>query len=259
MGGQRYRYEDGAQILRLRPFQANAFRTPHLCREKKIVAPHFSEGSRQLKPYSPEVTDANPEEHHPATCRESPRSTLQTQHIQKRRTTKPIISTITPPPPRNTAEIPSRTIPVRHRPARNHQPEDPSNRRHRNRKDRPHTTLRNRHHPDSQDAQAEPSVCSHQLSRIPRQPLHDPQKGPPELHTPIPPARILQRRTTTHTTRPIREQEPTHHPHTRRSRRTDQSRGIDQPLQSHKNTGGASRPTSQTITNRHNTRTTEPR
>src|SRR2546426_1524542 len=76
---------------------------------------------------------------------------------------------------------------------------------------------------------------------------------------PIPPARILQRRTTTHTTRPIREQEPTHHPHTRRSRRTDQSRGIDQPLQSHKNTGGASRPTSQTITNRHNTRTTEPR
>src|SRR2546427_2245024 len=210
-----------------------------------------------LRAYSPEVIVVDPEEQSHPTWRDSPRSTNQTQHIQKRRTTKPRMATLPTTPPGDTASIPSRTIPVRHRPARNHQSEDPGNRRHRNRKDRPRTALRNGHHPDSQDTQAEPSVCSHQLPRIPRQPLHDPQTGPTELHTPVPPARILQRRTTTHTPRPAGEQEPTHHTHTRRSRRTDQSRGIDQPLQPHKNTGGTSRPTSQTITNRHNTRTTE--
>src|SRR5438093_2450482 len=162
------------------------------------------------------------------------------------------------PPPRNTAEIPSRTIPVSHRPARNHQPEDPGNRRHRNREDCPHTTLRNRHHSHSEDAEAESPVRSHQLPRIPRQPLHDPQTSPTELHTPIPPARILQRRTTTHTPRPAREQKPTHHTHTRRSRRTDQGRRINQPLQPHQDPGGTPRQTSQTLTNRHHPRTTKP-
>src|SRR5207245_7761872 len=102
-----------------------------------------------------------------------------------RRTTKPRMATLPPPPPGDTAEIPSRTIPVRHRPARNHQPEDPGNRRHRNGEDCPHTTLRNRHHADSEDAEAESPVYSHQLPGIPRQPLHDPQTGPAELHTPI--------------------------------------------------------------------------
>src|SRR2546425_7246829 len=164
----------------------------------------------------------DPEEHSPAPRRDRPRSIIQTHHIQERRTAKPRMAALPTTAPGDTAEIPSRTIPVRHRPARNHQPEGPSNRRHRNWKDRPNTTLRNRYHPDSQDPQAEPPIHSHQLPRIPRQPLHDPQAGPTELHTPIPPARILQRRATTHTPRPAREQEPTHHTHTRRSRRTDQ-------------------------------------
>src|SRR5712664_2333056 len=175
-----------------------------------------------LRAYSPEVIDVDPEEQPHPTWRDSPRSTIQTHHIQKRRTTKPRMATLPTTPQRNTASIPSRTIPVSHRPTRNHQPKDPSNRRHRNRKDRPHTTLRNRHHPGSQDTKTEPPVHTHQLPRIPRQPLHDPQTSPTELHTPIPPARILQRRTTTHTPRPAREQEPTHHTHTRRSRRIDQ-------------------------------------
>src|SRR6266446_4902222 len=129
-----------------------------------------------LRAYSPEVIVVDPEEQSHPTWRDSPRSTNQTQHIQKRRTTKPRMATLPTPTPRNSAEIPSRTIPVCHRPARNHQPEDPGNRRYRNREDCPHTTLRNRHHPDSQDTQAEPPVHSHQLPRIPRQPLHDPQK-----------------------------------------------------------------------------------
>src|SRR5437660_10035203 len=175
-----------------------------------------------LRAYSPDVIDVYTEEYYTAPRLDRPKSIIQTQHIQERRTTKPRMSTLPAPPPRDTAEIPSRTIPVRHRPARNHQPEDPSNRRHWNRKDCPHSTLRNRHHPDSQDTQAEPPVHSHQLPRIPRQPLHDPQTGPTELHTPIPPARILQRRATAHTPRPAGEQEPTHHTHTRRSRRIDQ-------------------------------------
>src|SRR6266568_5892437 len=164
----------------------------------------------------------DPEEQPHSTWRDSPRSTIQTHHIQERRTTQPGMATLHASPPGDTAEILSRTIPVRHRPAWNHQPEDPSNRRHWNREDCPRTALRNRHHSDSEDAEAEPPVHSHQLPRIPRQPLHDPQTGPTELHTPIPPARILQRRTTTHTPRPAREQEPTHHPHTRRSRRPHQ-------------------------------------
>src|SRR5467141_2329484 len=96
------------------------------------------------------------------------------------------------------------------------------------------------------------------LPRIPRQPLHDPQTSPTELHTTIPPARILQRRTTTHTPRPAREQKPTHHTHTRRSRRTDQGRRINQPLQPHQDPGGTPRQTSQTLTNRHHPRTTKP-
>src|SRR5207302_957498 len=126
------------------------------------------------------------EEYSTAPRRDRPRSIIQTQHIQERRTTRPRMATLPAPPPRDTAETPSRTIPVRHRPARNHQPENPSNRRHRNGEDCPHSTLRNRHHPDSQDTQAESPVYSHQLPRIPRQPLHDPQTGPTELHTPIP-------------------------------------------------------------------------
>src|SRR6267143_3966947 len=167
------------------------------------------------------------------------------------------MATLPTTPPGDTAEIPSRTIPISHRPTWNHQPKDPSNRRHWNREDGPHTTLRNRHHPDSQDTKTEPPVHTHQLPRIPRQPLHDPQTSPTELHTTIPPARILQRRTTTHTTRPTREQEPTHHTHTRRSRRTDQGRRINQPLQPHQDPGGTPRQTSQTLTNRHHPRTTE--
>src|SRR6267378_4825717 len=177
-----------------------------------------------LRAYSPEVINVDPEKQSHPTWRDSPRSTNQTDHIQERRTPQPRMATLSTTPPGDTAEIPSRTIPVRHRPTWNHQPKDPSNRRHRNREDCPNTTLRNRHHPDSQDTKTEPPVHPHQLPRIPRQPLHDPQTSPTELHTPIPPARILQRRTTTHTPRPAREQEPTHHTHTRRSRRTDQGR-----------------------------------
>src|SRR5437588_12381953 len=81
-----------------------------------------------LRAYSPEVIDVDPEEHSTAYRRDRPRSTLQTQHIQKRRTTKPRMATLPTPTPRNTAEIPSRTIPVHHRPDRNHQPKEPNNR-----------------------------------------------------------------------------------------------------------------------------------
>src|SRR5260370_29713384 len=175
-----------------------------------------------LRAYSPEVIHVDPEKQPHPTWRNSTRSTNQTHHIQKRRTTQPRMATFPTPPPRNTAQIPSRTIPIRHRPTRNHQPKDPSNRRHWNREDGPHTTLRNRHHPDSQDTKTEPPVHPRQLPRIPRQPLHDPQTTPTELHTTIPPTRIRHRRTTTHTPRPTREQEPTHHTHTRRGRRTTQ-------------------------------------
>src|SRR5207247_5309597 len=91
-----------------------------------------------LRAYSPEVIVVDPEEHSPATWRDRPRSTIQTHHIQKRRTTQPRMATIPAPPPRNTAEIHSRTIPIGHRPAPNHQPEEPGNRRHRTGDDRPH-------------------------------------------------------------------------------------------------------------------------
>src|SRR5229473_4483723 len=124
-----------------------------------------------LRAYSPEVIHVDPEKYSPATWRDSPRSTNQTHHIQKRRTTKPRMATLSATPPGDTASIPSRTIPIRHRPTRNHQPKDPSDRRHWNREDCPRTTLRNRYHPDSQDAEAESPVYSHQLPRIPREPL----------------------------------------------------------------------------------------
>src|SRR5260370_12463169 len=78
-----------------------------------------------LRAYSPEVIDVDPEEYSPATWRNSPRSTNQTHHIQKRRTTKPRMATFPTTPPRNTPQIPTRTIPLRHKPTRNHHPKHP--------------------------------------------------------------------------------------------------------------------------------------
>src|SRR5438132_7225878 len=60
-----------------------------------------------LRAYSPEVIDVDPEEHSPAPRRDRPRSTIQTHHIQERRTTKPRMATLPAPPPGDTAEVPS--------------------------------------------------------------------------------------------------------------------------------------------------------
>src|SRR5437667_12527029 len=72
-----------------------------------------------LRAYSPEVIDVDPEEYSTASRRDRPRSIIQTQHIQERRTTRPRMATLPAPQPRDTDEIPSRTIPVLNRQARN--------------------------------------------------------------------------------------------------------------------------------------------
>src|SRR5437667_9712670 len=101
-----------------------------------------------LRAYSPEVIVVDPEEYYTASRRDRPRSIIQTQHIQERRTARPRMATLTAPPPRDTAEIPSRSIPTRHKPARNHPPATPSNSPQSNRNNCTATNDGNRHPTD---------------------------------------------------------------------------------------------------------------
>src|SRR5437773_9693343 len=112
------------------------------------------------------------------------------------------MATATPSPPGDPATRPYRTLPISHRQARNHQPEGPDHRRDRNREDCADATVRDGHSTHRPDVEAESPVHPCQLSRVPRQPLHDPQTGTAEVHPAVSPARILQRRTLAYTAGP---------------------------------------------------------
>src|SRR5213076_1648785 len=101
----------------------------------------------------------------------------------------------------------------------------------RNREDCADATVRDGHSTHRPDVEAEPAIHPCQLSRVSWQPLHDPQTGIAEVHPAVSPARILQRRTVVYTAGPAGDEEPPHHPHTRRGRCPDRRRGIDKPLQ----------------------------
>src|SRR6059036_259233 len=120
----------------------------------------------------------------------------------------------TPSPPGDPATLPDRTLPIRHRQARNNQPEGPDYRRDRNREDGADATVGDGHSTHRPDVEAEPAVHPCQLSRVPRQPLHDPQTGTAEVHPAVSPAKNCciycwtswRRRTSTlfsHSTRPM--------------------------------------------------------
>src|SRR5438046_7997662 len=117
------------------------------------------------------------------------------------------MATTTPSPPGDPATLPDRTLPISHRQARNHQPEGPDYRRDRNREDGADAAVRDGHSTHRPDVEAEPAVHPCQLSRVPRQPRHDPQTGIAEVHPAVSPARILQRRTVAYTAGPARSEE----------------------------------------------------